>query len=138
MSNAEPLGGAVSRKHTFFADCPMPLRVFEFNAKVIDSGDGDTCTVALEEMNGRSWCVTLRYESVSAPEMTQVGGVQCSALNKQLTSTVWAVVKTRGRFDQRSRLLGDLFMYTGKTTPMIDVSKVIMKFIADNGYGTGN
>lgn len=132
------LGGAPSRLHTLFGDCPIPEQALQFVCKVVASGDGDTCMAAIEMPGRLAWFVTLRYEHCFAPERSQTGGVATANYNKSLIDGKWGTVLTKGRFDQRSRLVGDLFIYEGKGVPMLDVSKAVAKFIADNGYGAGN
>lgn len=134
----EPLGGAISRVRTFFHDSPIPQVVLTYVIKVTELGDGDTCSVAIEEPDGRTWFVNVRFNSANAPEMTQVGGRQTADYTHSLLAGVHGTIKTRGRRDQRSRLLGDLYMWTGPKTLPLDVSKLVNEFVAKNGYVTGN
>ena len=136
----EPLGGAPSRLRTvIFAGCPISEVYREYVAKIVAHGDGDTCSVILEENGRRMWPVEVRYEHCYAPERSQVGGPETALFNNSILSkSEWCVVRTRGRIDQRSRLIGDVFLYMGKDQPRIDMSKVVSQFITDNGYGHGN
>lgn len=138
MTPREPLGGMPSRLHTPFGECPIPEVVHDYVAKVLAPGDGDTCTVMLEMPGRAQWVVTLRYEHCFAPERSQPGGTACSNHNASLISDKWGMVRSKGRFDQRSRLVGDLFIFTEKGLPSIDVSAAMSAFIKDNGYGPGN
>jgi hypothetical protein len=136
---SEPMGGVPGRNHTLFGDCPIPEQVMSFVAKVLAPGDGDTCTVALELPNRFVWIVTLRYWHCFAPERSEEGGVSTANYNTSIIMpAVWGTVMTRGRLDQRSRLVGDLYLYNGKGQQMLDVSKLVSKFIADHGFGQGN
>lgn len=134
----EPLGGAPSRIKTSFAGCPIPEQLHQFVCQVIACGDGDTCTIRVELIGRLEWPITVRYQHCYAPEKTQVGGPQTAAYNKSLIDGKWGTFRTMGRFDERSRMVGDLFVYEGKGLDLIDVSKAVSKFITDNGYGAGN
>ncbi len=138
MTHNEPLGGVPGRNHTIFADCPISEQPHQFVCKVIATGDGDTCTIAIEMPNRQSWVVNLRYQHCFAPERSETGGVATSNFNASLVKDQWGTVLTKGRMDQRSRLLGDLFIYVGKGVPLMDVSKTVQQFVTENGYGTGN
>lgn len=132
------VGGAPSRKHTSFGDCPVPEQPHQFVCQVIAPGDGDTCTVRLELVGRLEWPVTARYEHCFAPERSQTGGVSTANYNASLVGGKWGTFLTKGRFDQRSRLIGDLFVYQGKGIQLLDVSKAVQQFVTDNGFGPGN
>jgi len=138
MSDLGPLGGAPSRKHSSFAECPIPEQPHQFVCQIISSGDGDTATIRLELIGRLEWPVTIRYEHCFAPERSQTGGVACANHNKSLIEGKWGTFQTKGRFDQRSRLIGDLFTWEGKGVPPQDISKAMQDFITQNNYGPGN
>lgn len=112
---------------TYFADCPIPARIFEYRGKAVRVLDGDTCVVWLDEGDGRLLATKLRYEHVNAPELSAVGGPESRDFNRQLVVGKWVVVRTRSRREQNGRLIGDLFVWLGKNVAPLDVGKAIIE-----------
>lgn len=137
-TDKEPREGMPSRKHTPFGPCPVPEQAVMFVCQVVAPGDGDTCTVMLELPCRMTWTVTLRYQHCFAPERDEEGGPATASYNASLIAGRWGTVITKGRLDQRSRLVGDLYLWTGKGVQMLDVSKLVQAFVTENGYGKGN
>lgn len=131
--HAEPLG--VADSDTFFADCPIPARVFEFRGWVHRVKDGDTCVLWADEGDGHMAVYPVRYEHVNCPEDSaakrEPGGPEATEFNRSLVSEKWVTFVTRKRRDQNGRFLGTVYLYQGAHVGLVDVTKTII----DAGHG---
>lgn len=126
----EPVG--IADTDTFFRDCPIPARLFEFRAKVIRVLDGDTCVVWVDMGDGYLLSTKLRFEKVNCPELTAEGGQSAAYFTRSLINDKWITIHTRMRREENGRVVGSPYLWLGKNVAPLDVTLEIIKA----GHGT--
>jgi endonuclease YncB( thermonuclease family) len=127
---AEPLG--IADADTFFRDCPIEARVFEFRGKCVRVLDGDTVVAWLDLGDGHLLATKVRFEHVNCPELSADGGPEAAFFTRTLMLDKWITVHTRSRREENGRLLASPYVWMGKNVPPLDVTLELVKA----GHGT--
>lgn len=120
--------------------------MWDRRSEYLENHDGDTIKMTLDQGFGDTKLVDIRLLGVFAPELKQVGGIECQAFVQEwfkahaVKGTRWGFVTTTARMKITDREQKTLDRYVGIVTSLDgteNLNLAIMQFIAANKYSSG-